>query len=175
MSNLKTLLSGKKIQPRYLHVDWQLELGAIIDQSMWVPYSEFEQQFGDLKLEWVLPIHVQIKVNQETIQQIDIAQTHTFTGSYIVDEATSDLTQHVLEITVTGLDQISEHTWNQKPVAATVNITKLTVQQLPIENVFAIDNTTKITKDCVQQLTIESPVYHWLMQHSGLVLTAMNS
>ncbi len=174
MIDVKTLLLGKKIQPRYLQLDWQLELGAVVDQSMWVPYSEFDKHFGDLNLEWVLPIHVQIKVNQETTQQIDIAQTHIFSGSYIVDEATLDLTQHVLEITVTGLDSIPMYTWNQTPVSIAVNITKLTVQQLPIENVFAIDNTTKITKDCVQQLTIESPVYQWLMQHSGLVLTAMD-
>ena len=180
MSDLSKLLAGKKIQPRYIYLDWQFELGVILEYETWIPHCDIEQYFGsDLNL-FTSAVDVQIKFDQLAIQEQNISQVHEFSGSYQIDE-TNLHTPHVLEISVSGLRKLLAYNWNGKNVAAAVSIKQLNVQRLSAKEVFneyatsmgREAGTTLIGSDLCQQVQIESPVYHWLLKNSKLILKSM--
>jgi hypothetical protein len=180
MSDLLKLFAGKKIQPRYMYLDWQFELGVVVEYNTWIPHCDIIQYFGsDLNLFTSL-VDVQIKFDQSVIQQQNIDSIHEFSGAHQIDE-TDLYTQHVLEISVTGLNNLSSANWHGNNVAAAVNVKQLNIQHLSVKEVF-INNvilpdrehgTTIIGNDLTQQLVIELPVYHWLLKNSKWVLRSM--
>lgn len=185
--DLSTLLAGKKIQPRYLYLDWQFELGVIVGYENWVPYGDIDQYFDSKLNMFTSLVSVQIKLNQDLLQQhnlgpvigpkFNLSMIHEFSGSYKFDE-TNLHDPHVLEISIAGLSKLSayNHNWNGKSVATAVNIKQLNVQNLSAKEVFSPQteyNAMIFGKDVSQQFVFESPVYHWLLKNSESILSSI--
>ena len=172
MHDLTTLFLGKKKQPRYLKIDWQIELG-VRDNSEWIPVYKFAERYN-----YQIPIStvdVCVRFNQENIQQISIDQVQKFAGSCQVDEVTiladCHVFCHALEISVVGLDQILIPEWSNENIELAVKIVELNVQGISITNVFS--EQMIIAQDSCEQFKIDSPVYPWLLDHHERILQNM--